>query len=151
MYKCRFLRAQEKHPSAAALARKWLFAILSRIISQNWFDLTMACMSVYYAKPFKFPDLATSHERRQRERVTTVLHAEDAEKETVHAEHDTSEDKNHGLLELSILNARSPVGKPDRAESQYRVCIEISSGHGILRQGILNVQMKATICDSIWN
>lgn len=64
------------------------------------------------------PDLATGLEGRQPELVSTVLGAEDAEKEAVHAQQDAAPEKDGKLLRPGVSNAGNLEGKRDGRERE---------------------------------
>lgn len=86
---------------------------------------------------------ASLHERRQRERVGTVLDAENAEKEAVHDEQNTTPGQNSNLLSLVVANARHLNGERDGTESQDTVYFRLASRLDM--EGDVNKQIAATI------
>jgi hypothetical protein len=61
------------------------------------------------------------HKRRQRERITAVLDAEDAEQEAVHEEHDCGPDHDHQLLALWVGDSRHLDGQGNDGEGEDTV------------------------------
>lgn len=62
------------------------------------------------------------HERRQRERVAAILHAEDAQQEAVHEENDRAPDQRRHLLHLFVCYSRDLDGQGDGGKRKNAVC-----------------------------
>lgn len=65
------------------------------------------------------------HERRQRERVAAVLHAENAQQEAVHEEDDGAPDDGCHLLDLFVCYSRDLDGQRNGREGKDTVYIYV--------------------------
>lgn len=92
-------------------------------------------------------------EGRQRKGVTTVLDAEDAEKEAVEDEHDAGIEDDHGLLDLDTAEAGCLVRETNSTEGESSICEGAVSKKNSHENdlGSLHVQRAPIICDSSWN
>lgn len=69
-----------------------------------------------------FSPVLVLEERWKLERVPTVLNPEDGQQEAIDDKHEHAPTDDHDLLELALLDARSPDGQVDGRERQDTVC-----------------------------
>jgi len=76
-----------------------------------------------YHLPYILPCPSVLHEGRERVGITGVLDPEDAEKEAVHDEHDTTPGNNSNALSLGVRHTGYLDGQGDGRKGEYTVYI----------------------------